>query len=329
MKIKRPLPSFLIALVLLLSFCLCLPCAAESSTFIITARETEEEDTGLPDETETDTESGDAAESETDTDTGAETTRESTPRNPVKKDSQKTEETTGEAVDEGWVPTSASLVRWVTRAFNEKWEYVVGGIEPGAVDCSGMIYAFLKASGAPYKLRATYDFVSAAYYGGDMTTFTGLPGVVLYYPGHVGVYIGGDTVVEALNEDVDVICSSLSVDDRWQAWIMVPGIDYGDSAEAQAARQWYFDLVFTETEEPVEATEAGTTTGGTGTKVKKPELSAPHPVVKASVSGQAVAEPEKGFIATWLPDLICLSAFAAVCVIAAVQYLKGKKKKKE
>ncbi len=339
MKIYVKLSAFLICCAVFLSVILPPACLADdvpdSTDEIESQTETIYEGDDSPDPEET-TETADDSDSGEETDTAPEsepavTTNAKQAAAEMKSaKSAKTAETTGVAGDDKWSPTSADFVRWVTRAYDEGWAYVVGGVTVGEVDCSGLIYSFLKESGAPYLLRSTYDMVCSAVFGGDMSYVPEIPGLVLYYPGHVGVYIGNDAVVEAQNEDVGVIISSLSVDDRWQAWVMIPGLDYGNSDAVQTAMQYYFDMEFTETEPP-EETEPGETAGTTAAETAKAEKeTAAEPVTTAQKKpAPAEEKPKKEkkvpFLRKYLPDLICLAAFAACCVTALVKTICRKR----
>lgn len=55
-----------------------------------------------------------------------------------------------------------------------------------------------------------------------------VPGLLLFKPGHVGVYIGAKKVVEAKGHAYGVVETNLA-DGNWQTWGMLKWIDYSDN----------------------------------------------------------------------------------------------------
>ena len=257
-------------------------------------------------------------------------------RNAKKKEAEKAQggtADTGEADEkdgfpEGNHPTGQGLTEWSLRAVNEKWDYVWGGATPGAVDCSGLICAYMMEFGIYDTPRATLDMVYSAYNGGGMDTLPEIPGLILYTPGHVGVYIGNGLVVEAQMEEVGVIMSSL--DYRWQAWFMLPGIDYGESEQAQMAREIVFEPAFTETEteetsDPAETTTAQITTAETETE--KPFISTGDRArdINRKLAAQRAAQAVPTRSYRYLPYGICAAAIAVCLAVAAKKTVALKK----
>ena len=72
--------------------------------------------------------------------------------------------------------------------------YVAGGTSlTNGADCSGFVYAVYKNFG--YSLpRNSY---SQSTYGREVSYSEAQPGDIIYYGGHVGIYIGGGQIVHA------------------------------------------------------------------------------------------------------------------------------------
>ena len=116
--------------------------------------------------------------------------------------------------------TGAGLAEWAMNAYYEGWAYVYGGSSPGAVDCSGLIYAY---TGGP---RTADVQVNSASESGSVSD--GVPrihGLGLYHPGHVGVYVGNGMAVDARNESAGVCYSSVDYM-RWTTWFKLSNVSY-------------------------------------------------------------------------------------------------------
>ena len=60
---------------------------------------------------------------------------------------------------------------------------------------------------------------------GDISTIPEIPGLAVWFPGHIGVYIGNGKVVEAMATRVGVVETDLS-EGSWTHWIKIPYINY-------------------------------------------------------------------------------------------------------
>ena len=121
--------------------------------------------------------------------------------------------------------TVDGLAAYAMRAYNEGWRYVWGGASEGAVDCSGLIYSYV-GGGA----RVTEDMLYSSPESGNVSDgVPDIPGLGLWQPGHVGVYVGGGMAVDARDEISNVCYQSVSTK-SWVMWFKVAGVSYGDDA---------------------------------------------------------------------------------------------------
>lgn len=101
-------------------------------------------------------------------------------------------------------------------------------------DCIGLIkgYGWLDAtSGAiRYGTNGMPDYGANQMYQsasvkGEMSTMPEIKGLAVWKPGHIGVYIGGGYVIEAMGTKYGVV--KTEVEGRgWQGWCKLPSIDY-------------------------------------------------------------------------------------------------------
>lgn len=105
-------------------------------------------------------------------------------------------------------------------------------------DCIGLIkgYCWYDASSDSigYATNGMPDIGTEQIYNwatqkGSISTMPGIPGIILWKTGHVGVYIGNGIVVEALGTKYGVIRRSVS-SGGWSGWLMLPCIEYVDEA---------------------------------------------------------------------------------------------------
>ena len=117
--------------------------------------------------------------------------------------------------------TGAGLAEYAMTAYNEGWIYVWGGASYGAVDCSGLIYSYV-GGGA----RVTEDMLYSSPESGYVSDgVPDIPGLGLWQPGHVGVYVGSGMAVDARDE-VSNMCFSAVSSKSWGMWFKVAGISY-------------------------------------------------------------------------------------------------------
>lgn len=100
-------------------------------------------------------------------------------------------------------------------------------------DCVGLIKGYLWCDG-PEDENPVYDpaqdksanaMRTACKTKGEMATMPDVPGLLVFYDGHVGVYIGDGEVVEARSRKYGVYKSKLA-DRPWTSWGYCPYITY-------------------------------------------------------------------------------------------------------
>lgn len=65
---------------------------------------------------------------------------------------------------------------------------------------------------------------------GSMSTMPEIPGILVHAPGHIGVYIGGGYVIEAMGTRYGVVKTSVG-SRNWTGWCKNPYINYVDDTE--------------------------------------------------------------------------------------------------
>lgn len=107
-------------------------------------------------------------------------------------------------------------------------------------DCVGLIKGYLWSSSitATPKYNASQDVSANGMYDkckkkGRISSMPKVPGVLVFKSGHVGVYIGDGTVVEAKGHKYGVIKSKLSAG-GWINWGYCPWISYTTTEETSS-----------------------------------------------------------------------------------------------
>ena len=112
-----------------------------------------------------------------------------------------------------------------------KWAYA--GEVAKVHDCTGLVEGYL-FSDTPEDLTPTYypdqdrsanETLKACAEKGDISTIPEIPGVIVFYDGHMGVYIGSGEVIEARGHKYGVV--KTEVEGRgWEGWCKIEYIDY-------------------------------------------------------------------------------------------------------
>ena len=101
-------------------------------------------------------------------------------------------------------------------------------------DCVGLIkgygwldtenLSFVYASNGMPDITANQMYHNAAE-SGEIDTIPEIPGLAVWHDGHIGVYIGGGFVIEAMGTHYGVVRTELE-GRGWTHWLKIPYIDY-------------------------------------------------------------------------------------------------------
>lgn len=101
-------------------------------------------------------------------------------------------------------------------------------------DCVGLIkgYGWLDPNTMEIKygtngmpdISADSMYKNAAV-SGPMDTMPDVPGIAVWKPGHIGIYVGNGKVIEAMGTKYGVVKTNLA-DRSWSAWLEIPYINY-------------------------------------------------------------------------------------------------------
>lgn len=157
--------------------------------------------------------------------------------------------------------TGVGLSEHALKAYQDEWEYQYGhygqyidGVRSS--DCSGLIKSYLWWEGDDCDPKpnlisvagSSRSMLASAKVKGninlsDSSTLPRIHGLILYSPGHVGVYVGG-------NKSVDNRCTGQNVkygdviggNYHWTAWFKLPQISYPkDGFVTFDGNQYYYE----------------------------------------------------------------------------------------
>lgn len=109
------------------------------------------------------------------------------------------------------------------------WEYT--GQTEKVHDCAGLIKGYLWSDGSgepvynPAQDISANSMYAACKTKGEIATLPEKVGVLVFYPGHVGVYIGDGEVIEARGRRYGV-CKTKLADRPWKTWGYCPYVTY-------------------------------------------------------------------------------------------------------
>lgn len=93
---------------------------------------------------------------------------------------------------------------WTKDADSTEYDYQSNGMKDVSAD---MLYNLAKQKGT------------------NMNEMPRIPGVAVFMPGHVGVFVGGCDVIEARGHSYGVVKTKLC-NRSWKKWAFIPGLEY-------------------------------------------------------------------------------------------------------
>lgn len=123
------------------------------------------------------------------------------------------------------------------KGYYSKWDDYDTQYGQKVHDCTGLTegYMMCETPDSEPKYNSKYDFsanglLRACKEKGEIDSIPEIPGVLVFYDGHTGVYIGGGEVIEARGHAYGVVKTKLSAR-PWTHWGKHPYIEYVDAEE--------------------------------------------------------------------------------------------------
>lgn len=119
------------------------------------------------------------------------------------------------------------------KQYPDRYDWAYDGENRKVHDCVGLIKGYLWCEN-PEDSAPVYDagqdksanaMYTACKTKGEISTMPDVPGILVFFPGHVGVYIGGGEVIEARSRRYGVYKTKLK-DRPWKTWGYCPYITY-------------------------------------------------------------------------------------------------------
>jgi hypothetical protein len=173
--------------------------------------------------------------------------------------------------------TNIGLVEHAKMALNEKWGYVWGTIgqvlteallqakikqypqnipqyesfiranwmNRRTADCVNLIKSYIWWNNGNIKYTKDIDVSADGMYErakekGAISTIPEIPGLCIWYKGHIGVYIGNGEVIEARGTKYGVVKTKLK-DRPWTHWLKCPFIEYFEEKKTINEHHWADD----------------------------------------------------------------------------------------
>jgi len=211
--------------------------------------------------------------------------------------------------------TGVGLSEHVLKAYNEGWKYrsacygqFVNGTRSS--DCSGLIKSYLWWTGETTDPRpglvsvagSSGDMLSSASSKGkinysDSSSLPRIHGLILYQPGHVGVYVGNNMAVDNRTTGVNVKYEKVfgRSSPKWTMWFKLPQISYPTTGFATFnGNKYYYEngQYVVNTTKTINGTaytfgSSGTITGTTGAEPQAAVSSAADVTKTVAVRAQA------------------------------------------
>ena len=133
---------------------------------------------------------------------------------------------------------SKALYDQKKRQYPQRYEWTYDGATTKVHDCVGLIKGYLWCDDSqdttPVYNAAQDKSANAMYTAcktkGEMATIPDVPGILVFLPGHVGVYIGSGEVIEARGRKYGVVKTKLT-ERPWKSWGYCPYITYEAPAQ--------------------------------------------------------------------------------------------------